>query len=103
MGIYRIKVRGKRLEAIVTAPSLADAASYYADWYPEAELTHVIEGAGLEKVLNALYPQNWQAQLNALLRAVWEEHNDELESRLVQYAVAEEVSEPCELTEAREE
>lgn len=104
MGIYRIKVRGKRREAIVTASNLADAASYYADWYPTSEITHVIEGADLAKVLNALYPQDWQRQLNALLRAVWEEHNDALEARLVQYAVAEEAGEqPCELSEAGEE
>ena len=103
MATYRISVRGKKHEAIVTAPNLVEAASHYAKWYPEAEITHVIEGADLAKVLNGLYPQDWQRQLNALLRAVWEEHNDDLEARLARHAVAEEVGEPCEIIEAREE
>lgn len=103
MGVYRIKVRDKRAKAIVTAPSLAEAAFYYANQYPDAELTHVIEGADLAKVLNALYPQNWQRQLNALLRAMWEEHSDELEARLVRHAVAEEFGDQVrELVEAEE-
>lgn len=103
MGVYRIKVRGKSREAIVTAPNLAEAVSSYTDWNPEAEVTHVIEGADLAKVLNGLYPGDWQRQLNALFRAVWEEHNDELEARLVRYAVAEEIGEQvCELVEAEE-
>lgn len=104
MGVYRIRVRDKSAEAIVTAPSLAEAASYYADQYPDADVTHIIEGTDLAKVLNALYPQNWQRQLNALLRAVWEEHNDELEARLIRHAVAEEFGDRVhELTEAKED
>ena len=103
MGVYRIKVRDRSAEAIVTAPSLAEAASHYADKYPDADVTHIIEGADLAKVLNALYPQNWQRQLNALLRAVWEQ-NDELEARLVRHAVAEEFGGRVhELTEAKED
>ena len=104
MGVYRILVEGKKHEAIVTAPSLAEAASYYAGWYPDAKLTHVIEGTDLANVLNALYPQEWQKQLNALLRAVWEEHNPKLEELLVRHAVAEKVGDSvCELIEAKEE
>ena len=104
MGTYRIKVRDKRLEAIVTAPSLAEASSYYANQHPDAEPTHIIESADLAKVLNALYPQDWQRQLNALLRAVWEEHSDELEARLVRHAVAEELGDLVrELVEAKED
>ena len=80
-----------------------NAVRYILDKYPDADVTHIIEGADLAKVLNALYPQNWQKQLNALLRAVWEQ-NDELEARLVRHAVAEEFGGRVhELTEAKED
>ena len=104
MGVYRIHVEGKKKPGIVAAPNLAEAATYYAENHPDDHMTHGIEGAGLAEVLNALYPQDWQRQLNALLRAVWEEHDDALEYRLVRHAVAETVgTELCEIIEAREE
>ena len=71
MRVYRVGVQGKQTDSIVVAPNLAEAVVRYAGWYPDAAIKHVIEGVELDDVLNAIYPQDWKRQLNALLRAVW--------------------------------